>query len=404
MTMVENQNKYNVICTGCALDGFILDDVITAFATAFKITPEKAKDFLSVRRTLKKSLSQAQSETYLDRLTAIGVEAVLELIEAVAIPTSGLSLMPVEGEDDAEVGDIGEAKRNPADSLTMAKPGASANGTAGQITCPKCNVKQAKAAQCSNCGVFMDKVMKTSQLESPVRPEGRLRRKAAVDVSDIVVESSDVNVQALAYAGGAALIGAFLWKLIVVVFGYELGLVAWGIGGLIGFTAASFHSRGDVTGIVCAALAVASILGGKYMVTATFQDEFISSFSEYSEGREALMSTYEEYTQSALVYSDLDKSDEEVKQFIVDYGYSYASDASEVTELEFSEFTNDYAPKLEDFTLRMPDFETWTVELLDGVTGEVPTFDIMIEGLDLMDFLLMFFGVATAYRLGRGGE
>jgi hypothetical protein len=65
----------------------------------------------------------------------------------------------------------------------------------------------------------------------------------------------------------AAVAGGFLWAVIVVFTGYEVGWVAWGVGGLVGLTmlkVAGIPSRG--LGARAAVLAAVGLLVGKWLI------------------------------------------------------------------------------------------------------------------------------------------
>ena len=91
-----------------------------------------------------------------------------------------------------------------------------------------------------------------------------------------VAEAERCSPSALvpAIAGGvlAALVGGFLWGLIVIVTDYEVGFVAWGIGFLAGIAVVRF-AGGRKGGPLQAVAVVASLLGivtGKYISFAYF--------------------------------------------------------------------------------------------------------------------------------------
>jgi phosphate/sulfate permease len=86
----------------------------------------------------------------------------------------------------------------------------------------------------------------------------------------------------------AAIVGAFVWQLIAVAFGYELGLVAWGIGGAVGMAAAMAGGRGTGIGIVCSLLALMAIFGGKHMTMASYQSDIVELFGEGGTAEELL--------------------------------------------------------------------------------------------------------------------
>jgi hypothetical protein len=65
----------------------------------------------------------------------------------------------------------------------------------------------------------------------------------------------------------AAVVGGAGWALIVLVTGYEVGYVAWGIGLLVGFAMArTTDMRSKGLGLVAAGLAVVGLLVGKYLI------------------------------------------------------------------------------------------------------------------------------------------
>jgi hypothetical protein len=91
-----------------------------------------------------------------------------------------------------------------------------------------------------------------------------------------VAEAERYSQSALvpAIAGGvlAALVGGFVWGLIVIVTDYEVGFVAWGIGFLAGIAVVRF-AGGRTGGPLQAVAVVASLLGivtGKYISFAYF--------------------------------------------------------------------------------------------------------------------------------------
>lgn len=65
----------------------------------------------------------------------------------------------------------------------------------------------------------------------------------------------------------AAVVGGAAWALIVLVTGYEVGYVAWGVGLLVGFAMARTTGiRSKRLGMVAATLAVLGLLVGKYLI------------------------------------------------------------------------------------------------------------------------------------------
>jgi hypothetical protein len=72
-----------------------------------------------------------------------------------------------------------------------------------------------------------------------------------------------------AIAGGAiaGTIGALVWAGIALFTGYELGWIAWAVGGLVGFgvLVGSAGEKSSASGVVAVVLAVLTLLGAKYV-------------------------------------------------------------------------------------------------------------------------------------------
>lgn len=77
----------------------------------------------------------------------------------------------------------------------------------------------------------------------------------------------------------AGVVGAVVWAAVVYFSGYELGLIAWAIGGLVGFAALSATGRSGTTttGVIAAAVAALSVVGGKWMVASIVTNDVLRS-------------------------------------------------------------------------------------------------------------------------------
>lgn len=78
-TPESDDRHYNVILTGCLLDGFDSDTVVLNLAKLFKTTPEKTADLLNQRETvLKRKVSIADAKRYVATLNQAGAAARIE--------------------------------------------------------------------------------------------------------------------------------------------------------------------------------------------------------------------------------------------------------------------------------------------------------------------------------------
>ena len=81
-------------------------------------------------------------------------------------------------------------------------------------------------------------------------------------------------------AGGliAAVVGGFLWGLIVILSEYEIGIAAWGIGFIVGFGVVRFAggAKGTPLQVVAVVSSVLGIVIGKYISYAYFFKQAVS--------------------------------------------------------------------------------------------------------------------------------
>ncbi|MDX1682875.1 MAG: hypothetical protein R3336_07140 [Phycisphaeraceae bacterium] len=85
--------------------------------------------------------------------------------------------------------------------------------------------------------------------------------------------------KSIIFAVVAGLAGALGWGMITYFTNYEIGLIAWGIGLLVGFAAmlGAGDSANQMTGGMAALIAIVSIVGGKYLAVEMLVD---NAFSE----------------------------------------------------------------------------------------------------------------------------
>ena len=84
---------------------------------------------------------------------------------------------------------------------------------------------------------------------------------------------------AITGAAVAAFLGALLWAAIAYYANYEIGIVAWGIGGAVGIGAVMLGGEGVPMGLICAALTLLSIFTGKMMAVQYQIDDLLSNLN-----------------------------------------------------------------------------------------------------------------------------
>jgi len=196
--------------------------------------------------------------------------------------------------------------------------------------------------------------------------------------------------RAVGFAALAAVAGAVVWALLIVFAQREAGVVAWGIGGLIGFAIVKAGGHGQTLAVVGAVLAVVSIAAGKQI---SFQMHF-------SEGVAAALSQtsemYDETRSDAEAWAALgdSPSDDEVEEFALARDFD-VDDAAELRE--------EHAPYLESFIKEQPTREEWVEsrrENIEAYMAENFTFmDYLRVEFSILDIVFAGLGLATAFGM-----
>lgn len=134
--MVDS-NIYSVVLSGNLKSGFETEQVIDAFARLFKLPPEKASRIIGTEFVIKREVGLPIAKTYQEKLANIGIEVVVKQHGAPA----ELELAPIEPPPSSTGGDA------------LGAPLGS-----DEMICPKCELRQARADECSGCGVIISKV------------------------------------------------------------------------------------------------------------------------------------------------------------------------------------------------------------------------------------------------------
>lgn len=380
-------DDYRVVTTGQILGGFDPDDVRKQLISVLRLQPSQAEHFFEKPRVLKKGATWAGADKLCSQLAKLGVAAEIQ------------NAAPADASQPAQ------PREESALELVQDEASAGAAPEQGTLECPNCQRVQAKSEQCESCGIWFHKFESSA---APAQPASAPTATpvAAIQAGDSMVAPSDVapkegslSPAAIAAAAGAALLGAFIWRFVAVTFEYEFGLIAWGIGGAVGFAAASAGSRGMQAGIICAVLAFGSIVVGKYWAYSAFVDQYQEVFTVAMEADEEMYAYYEEELEDARLFVDGSGSDIFTRRFMVERGYTYATDAASVSRDELAEFREYVAPELRSIAMDPPGFEEWQTRSSESL-AEISPWAIMREEFGLLDIVFAFLGIGTAFRLG----
>ena len=377
---MNDSTTYSVISTGQIQDSFGLADVQASFAKLFKTTPEKANAYIGVKRVLKKDLDLKKAQVLKARLEKIGMVIALKEHKPPVATGEPLSLVVEESE-----------------SSKFDNP----------ITCPKCNLEQEMAEQCNGCGVYINKVLNIAPeaLNTNDSSEDNEKQSDAPVITTVQEKVDTLSFVGLGAAAIAAVIGALVWKFIAVIFGYEFGIIAWGIGGAVGFTAAMFGSKGYNTGVICGVLTLLAIFGGKYMAMSSIQETWADEIKATTQLQsDEFKEVYVKEIKAAQIYAEevAGGDDASLKKFMSDYGYSDYYGVDELASEDLEDFKEYYAPVLEKIALENPTFDEWVSISFGGNIEDYSTLELMKLDFGILSIIFLFLGVATAFRLGKG--
>lgn len=199
-----------------------------------------------------------------------------------------------------------------------------------------------------------------------------------------------------------AILGAALWGAITYFTNYEVGIVAWAIGGLVGAGSAVLGGRGGGMGMVCALLAVAAICGGKYFAVRLSMGDFSSKMIAATVTREM----YDEELAYAKKFAELPPGENAVRQFMIDEGLTEHAAIENIPTEDVRTFVNTEGHELKKFANFPPTFDNWKRERTETISATmgsiISPWDAIKASLGIMDALFFLLGVSTAFKVGSG--
>ncbi|WP_277373761.1 DUF805 domain-containing protein [Pseudomonas sp. AA-38] len=172
-----NPPRYKILFDGQLMPNATLETVKDNLARLFKSDRARIDALFSgAVVTLKKDLPEQQADQYLDALQKAGAKVRKELDQAI-----GLSLVQTEDHPEEPAPDTASQAR---------------------MTCPKCGHEQTKAAECSACGIIIEKYMaRQAQLAAttvtPVQEASSPYAPPRADVAENLPQFGELKVLSL---------------------------------------------------------------------------------------------------------------------------------------------------------------------------------------------------------------
>ena len=193
---------------------------------------------------------------------------------------------------------------------------------------------------------------------------------------------------------GAALLvglaGAAVWAGIALAADYEIGWIAWGIGAAVGAAYVKLGGVGAAGPVLCGAIALASIAGGKYAAFRISVENEISALTDDDAIRFAYMSAkaFAEAYDAAVTEEE---RDELIRTWISDSPEEMVA----VTAEDLARFRREDLPRFEEIRSGRMSEEQYAALFRESIVAEVNFADT----LGMFDLLWIFLGVGTAVRI-----
>lgn len=205
-------------------------------------------------------------------------------------------------------------------------------------------------------------------------------------------EPSQPNVMlGVAGAVGFGFVAMMAWYYLIKLTGYELGIVAWGVGLLTGLgTRVVGRQTSGFLGIVAGACALFAIVGGEYLVANSNVQKELAGMTE---------KVYETQMENAKAALNIDAtSDAEVKQFLASHGNKGESP----TDAQIKEFRERGLSKLKDFVAGKPSKAEFAARVEKAMNKFGLRWLVLKNSVSPFTLLWVFLGVASAYKLAAG--
>lgn len=202
------------------------------------------------------------------------------------------------------------------------------------------------------------------------------------------------------FAGIAAgAVGAFLWGLIAMATGFEIGWIAWGIGLAVGAGVAWGTDGGKASGVLAVVISVLAIIGGKFIAMEMVMGretktigadiaERIEIDEEYVISWLADMIVYER-EQAGIAVRWPGGTGGEAPQVQADYPPDVWASAVEAWAAMSETEKQEFRQQVRETAMRNVN----TMAAMYRNEGFVGSFGVM-------DVIFFFLAVATAYRVG----
>ncbi len=212
--------------------------------------------------------------------------------------------------------------------------------------------------------------------------------------------SGSFSPLALAAAIGAGVLGAAAWAGLSIFANFEVGYLAWGVGGLVGIAAVRMGGRGVPMAIAAAAISLLAIFGGKLIAMQSDVDEMI----EESTAEAEYYGYVDGMRKSTAALSALGENptDDQLRQMLKEQQL-IGSAPVEFSDQDIANFRAYEVPEILAFSASEPSYEQWSARGRERIEYAIAasggTTGLVRQDLGPIDLLFLFLGLSTAFGL-----
>lgn len=191
-----------------------------------------------------------------------------------------------------------------------------------------------------------------------------------------------------------ALIGSFIgmmaWYLLIKLTGYEIRIVAWGVGVITGVGARMLGGKGSpALGGIAALLAMVAVIGGQYLVIKNFSDKFLDTFSSIA---------YDARMEFAKQIAGA-SSDEDVRAVLRKHKASH-----DVSDADWEKFREKELPELRAMAEGKVSREDFDKSFGERRNSWEYNLNLMKASVGIFTILWLFLGVGSAFKIAAGDD
>lgn len=196
----------------------------------------------------------------------------------------------------------------------------------------------------------------------------------------------------------AAAVGAGIWAALAYFVHFELGWLAWGIGVMVGVAvAATAQERaGVMTGVGAAAIALAGIIGGKYIAIRVEVADYVSESGWAEVTDEVVIS----YIADEIAKARIDAG--ESIEWPTEFGLGEAIEEADYPTDIWTEASGRWELADDAWRTQYREYVEYTYKRSLSQNSADASEQVLLESIDIIDLVFFLLAVVSAWKIGSG--